>query len=436
MKKIYVKIKGITCDHCRSKIKNALLKENNIKDVMVNKNIAQISYDKDIDKKKIIKTILDLDYITKEDYISDNLKDLNNKINLREFIIIFVLIILIGFLINKVFGYNVFNVIPTINNNITYGMLVLTGLLTSIHCISMCGAINLVAVLDKKQNKSIKKPLLYNVGRIISYTIVGFVVGLIGSAFNINAKIEGIIIIAAAIIMFIMALSLLGVLNVKFPYFKKRKIKTNNAFIIGLLNGFMPCGPLQAMQVYALSTGSALKGALSMFLFGVGTIPLMLSFGFVLNIVKGKGKVIINKIASVLILVLSLIMLNRGLLSLNLDITKPFNENKNYASAIIKEDYQVIEFDLSYNNYEDIIVQKGVLVKMIINVDEKYLTGCNEEIVIQEFGIRQKLSVGENIIEFTPNKTGTFTYTCWMNMIKNSIKVIDDESYFEKGDNK
>lgn len=188
----------------------------------------------------------------------------------------------------------------------------------------------------------------------------------------------------------------------------------------------MPCGPLQAMQVYALSTGSFIKGTLSMFLFELGTIPLMLFTGIFINLVEAKKKIIINKVASILILILSLMMLNRGLLSLNIDVLKIFNNYDNFIVAIIKNGYQVIEIDLSYDNYENIIVKKDIPVKMIINVSEKYLTRCNNEIIINEYGIKQELEVGENIIEFTPTKKGNITYTCWMNMIKNTIKVVDN----------
>ena len=57
--------------------------------------------------------------------------------------------------------------IPIIDNNITYGMLFLTGLLTSIHCISMCGSINLVASINNENKRDYKRPILYNLGRII-----------------------------------------------------------------------------------------------------------------------------------------------------------------------------------------------------------------------------------------------------------------------------
>ena len=192
----------------------------------------------------------------------------------------------------------------------------------------------------------------------------------------------------------------------------------------------MPCGPLQAMQVYALSTGSFFKGAFSMFLFCLGTIPLMLFIGILFNILKGKWKIVFNKVASVLILILSLVMLNRGLLYLNIDLFKN-NNYDGFTIAKLEDSVQTVEFDLSYNNYQDIILQKGIPVKMVIHVDKKYLTGCNNEIIINEFNIKQELKEGDNVIEFTPKEEATITYTCWMNMIKNTIKVIDDKDYFE-----
>ena len=237
--------------------------------------------------------------------------------------------------------------------------------------------------------------------------------------------------------MFLISLSMLGIIKHHLSIFNKLKIGSGskNPFIIGLLNGLMPCGPLQAMQVYALSTGSFIGGALSMFLFSLGTVPLMLFVGIVVNIFKGKRKILINKIASILILILSIVMLNRGLLALNIDITKVFNDYNKYTRAKLEEDYQIVEFDLKYNDYEDIIVQKDIPVKMIIHVSEKYLTGCNSELEFKDFNKKVKLEIGDNIIEFVPTKEGIYTYTCSMNMIKNNIKVVDDIGYF-KGDKK
>ena len=288
-------------------------------------------------------------------------------------------------------------------------MLFITGLLTSIHCISMCGAINLIATYNRENKTNLKRPILYNLGRLTSYSILGGIVGVIGSIISISETINGLIIIFASIIMLLMSLSMLNIIKFRLPKlikFKKRT-KTSNPFIIGLLNGFMPCGPLQAMQIYALSTGSFVKGALSMFLFCLGTIPLMLSVGIVFNVAKGRKRIMLNKVASVLILLLSLTMLFRGFSTFGINI------NKNYG------------------NCDDIIVQKGKKVKLIINAPKKYLTRCNNIVMINEFNIKKELVEGENVIEFILNEVGTYSMNCWMNMITNNIKVIDDEKYYE-----
>lgn len=428
MKK-YVRIEGIHCHHCIDTITKALLKNPHITKVKIKNNIATIDYQEPLSNEEIIKTIKDIDYFTKEDYIFTDNKNMDTKIKLKEFILILLILLGVGYSIQKIFGYNIFNVIPSIDTNITYGMLFITGLLTSIHCVSMCGAIHLVAIVNqnpKYREKSWCNSILYNLGRVISYTLLGGLVGTLGSVFKINNTISGLIILLAAVLMLLMSLSMLGVIDFHLPSLGnfQLKRKPKNAFVIGLLNVFMPCGPLQAMQVYALSTGSFLKGALSMFLFSLGTVPLLLGVGLFYNLIKGRGKIIINKIASVLILLLSLIMLNRGLLTLNIDITKFFSNDKNYQVAKVIDGVQVIEFDLSYNSYPDIKVKKDIPVQIIINVDEKYLTGCNNEILIPDFNLDKKLEVGQNIIEFMPTKIGTFTYTCWMKMLKNKIEVV------------
>ena len=429
MKKIYIKIEGMHCINCENTIKYALMSDKDIKRVSFDGFIAVVTCENRLREESLIKVINDLGYYTRRDYISDDIDDLKSNIKLKEFVIILVSIVVICFLLYKIFGYNVFNMIPTIDSSVTYGMLFVTGLLTSIHCISMCGSINLVASINNENKRNYKRPILYNLGRIISYTIIGALVGLLGKVISINNIVSGIIIIIASVIMLLMSLTMLNIIKVRFKFFKY-KVSNRNPFVIGLFNGLMPCGPLQAMQVYALTTGSMFKGALSMFLFGLGTVPLMLVTGFVFSSMKGKTKILINKIASVLILVLSLIMLNRGLLSLNIDLFKN-NNYGDYVKTTIKDGYQEIEFDLDYDNYKDIIVQKDIPVKIIINASKDKLTGCNNEIIINKYNVKKKLEVGVNVIEFTPSEEEVISYTCWMDMIKNNIKVIDDISYFE-----
>ena len=414
------------CARCKITLEKNLLKIKNIKEVEIASSSACLTYINTLNKKSIIDCVNKLGYYTKEEYITENKETLEQNIKLKEFIIILITIVIILTISYKILGFNIFNMIPTIDSKLTYGMLFITGLLTSFHCISMCGAINMVAVINQNTNKRLKSPIFYNLGRIISYTLLGAFTGLIGNIISISKTVMGIIII-----MFFMSLNMLGVLNLKNIKIPRTKLKVKSSFVIGLLNGLMPCGPLQAMQVYALSTSSPIKGALSMLIFGLGTVPLMLTTGIVLNITKGKTKVLLNKLASVLILILSITMLNRGLTSLEINIVTPSNNYTNYEKATLKKNYQVVKINLDYDNYKDILVQKDIPVKLIINVEKDKLTGCNNQILINKFGIQKDLQEGENIIEFTPSKLGNYSYTCWMNMIKNNIKVIDNKKYFK-----
>jgi len=201
--------------------------------------------------------------------------------------------------------------------------------------------------------------------------------------------------------------------------------------MVGLLNGFMPCGPLQAMQLYALGTGSFLTGALSMFTFSLGTLPLMFAFGAFSSLLSSNFTRQMMKVASILVLVLGLVMGNRGLLLAGINVSdavlsvvgiKAEQDNKT-ANAVIKDGYQLVTTNLEPGSYQPIKVYAGVPLRWTIVAEEGKLNGCNNEIIIPAYGKQQKLEVGENIIEFTPTQPGTITYTCWMGMISSTITI-------------
>lgn len=85
---------------------------------------------------------------------------------------------------------------------------------------------------------------------------------------------------------------------------------------------------------------------------------------------------------------------------------------------------QYVTTDLA-NGYQSIEVQAGIPVEWTIVASEETLTNCNNAISIPEYGIEQELVPGENVITFTPTETGTFTYTCWMDMMSAEIIVVD-----------
>ena len=433
---VFVRVEGMFCGHCLETVSAALKKLPGVSSVDISRNVAEIRSAEELEKDDIIRVIREAGYETDEDKIGRKRRQVLQKVKWYEILLIAGVIILLAFVINRIFGYNVFNAIPAVDSTASYGMLFLTGLLTSIHCVGMCGAIGIYASSEDSSVRSLSRPVLYNSGRVISYTLTGGVVGLVGSVLSVSAAVRGAIIIAAGLFMFVMALSMMGLIDLRLPRFLNTGgiRRRSGALVLGLLNGFMPCGPLQAMQLYALSTGSFLSGAFAMLLFALGTVPLMFAYGALINLTRGKARALIGKIASVLILILALSMLYRGLLGLGVDVASVIpQEYGDYTASVIEDGVQTVSLELDFDSFGDVIVQKGIPVRMVIHADEGKITGCNNEVVSADLDFDVRIRPGDNVIEFTPREEGEYTYTCWMNMIRTRIRVIDDIDYFGTG---
>jgi hypothetical protein len=85
---------------------------------------------------------------------------------------------------------------------------------------------------------------------------------------------------------------------------------------------------------------------------------------------------------------------------------------------------QTVNSVLTSGRYPDITVQAGAPVKWVIDAPQGSINGCNNRMYIQEYGIEHQFKTGENVIEFTPDKVGTFRYRCWMGMISGTITVV------------
>ncbi len=441
LEQITIKLGGLTCTACEYKIEKALKKLDGVDSVKVSfaSSMAEIIYNSD---KRDLNTIYDTIEKTGYEVVYDYDEIEEDSSNTSTFLILLIIAGLYIIIKNTV-G---FNFLPQITQSMGYGMLFIAGLFTSIHCITMCGGISLSQCAgcgDCENNVSskLKSGFLYNLGRVISYTILGGIVGALGSVFSLSLKGKSIISLIAGAFMIVMGINMLNItpalrkLMPRLPKSITDKIDSkkngNGAFIVGLLNGFMPCGPLQAMQIYALGTGSFLTGALSMFIFSLGTVPLMFAFGAFSSLISLKFTKQMMKITSVLVIILGVVMGNRGLLLSGINVSEAIlspmgislsKDNKN-ADAVIKDGYQTVTTNLEPGRYQPINVYAGVPLKWTIVVEEGKLNGCNNELIIPAYGKQQKLEIGENVIEFTPTQAGTITYTCWMGMISSTITI-------------
>ena len=425
METVKLHINGMTCANCSSRIEKKLRSTSGVQNAEVSHNSgkASVTYDaKVVSLAELIAAVDNLGYKASV----QNLKQ--DTIRIAGFLIIVCAL----YIVLQHFGIlNMLVPSQLAKAEMAYGMLFLIGLMTSVHCLAMCGGINLSQCVSRGLNS----PFLYSLGRVISYTAVGFVVGALGSVINFSVAAQGALKLVAGLIMIIMGINLLGV----FPLLRKLtprmpqiiKFKSKSPLIVGLLNGFMPCGPLQAMQIYALSTGSPLTGALSMLLFSLGTVPLTFSFGAFSSMLGQKFTRKATIAGATLVVVLGMSMFTDGwsltgsdsLVASKIESKEPAKEKEEKQE---KPDVQIINSTLSPYQYPSITVKAGVPVKWLINAPLGSINGCNNRILIREYGIEHTFKLGENVIEFTPAKTGRFLYTCWMGMMRATITVVDE----------
>lgn len=437
-----LKIGGMTCVSCENRIENQLNQTIGIKKATVSysNGTAQISYDSDIiTMKDIVQIIEEVGY----EVIEDTSTQKTSTDNINKLLGAAVIILALYTIINRFGLFNLFNIFPQAEEGMGYGMLFIIGLLTSVHCVAMCGGINLSQCIPQAAKQggqdgkltSLRPSFLYNLGRVISYTVIGGIVGALGSVISFSGSFKGIVQIVAGVFMVIMGLNMLNIFpwlrkfNPRMPKIFARRIRkeknSNSPFYVGLLNGLMPCGPLQAMQLYALSTGNPLKGALSMLLFSLGTVPLMFGLGVLSSVLSQKFTKKVMSAGAVLVVVLGFSMFNSGL-SLSGFAATPFGQPASSNVAKIQEGVQIVNTTLKSGRYEPITVQAGIPVKWIITAENGSINGCNNRIFIPEYGIEKKFEIGENIIEFTPEKSGTYRYSCWMGMIRSTITVLEE----------
>lgn len=210
-----------------------------------------------------------------------------------------------------------------------------TGLLGGFgHCIGMCGPIVTAYSLNarsrgpEKRGPSFLPHILYNLGRITTYSFIGSLMGLAGTFVNIAGKLAGIqnaVAIVAGLLMIAMGLSITGVMK------GTGYIERHNSFILrpakgvldgessvryyplGLLLGFLPCGLSYSAFIGAAATGGLLQGMLFVLFFGAGTVPALLLVGLLMTSLSGRMRGLVYRTSGVVIILGGLYFLFRGI---------------------------------------------------------------------------------------------------------------------------
>lgn len=202
------------------------------------------------------------------------------------------------------------------------------GLLGSLHCVGMCGPIAFMLPVDRTHSyRKVFQIGLYHFGRLLAYSLIGLVFGLVGKSlylFGIQQQLS-ILIGAVMIIIVILPQRIFKTYNISKPIYKivsrvksglgnALKKKTNDTFLtIGFLNGFLPCGLVYMAVFGAIATANLWEGSLYMVLFGIGTIPLMTTAIYLGKFLNSTVKQRIKKAIPVFIVLIGVLFILRGL---------------------------------------------------------------------------------------------------------------------------
>ena len=214
------------------------------------------------------------------------------------------------------------------------------GLMGSFHCVGMCGPIAIALPLPGKNYfQKIYGAVLYNLGRTITYGVLGAIFGMIGQGLEMMGFQRWVSVIMGSLM----------VISVLFPSLFKKQYNLNNSmfsiftklkqslrrlftvksfgalFGIGLLNGLLPCGLVYIAIAGAIGTQSLVQGILFMILFGLGTIPMLLAISLLGNLISLSVRNKINKLIPIIVVFVGIVFILRGL-SLGIPYLSPPQE--------------------------------------------------------------------------------------------------------------
>lgn len=437
-KKITFPIKGMHCKACE------ILNEQNIrtipgvKDAKLNHQtgLAEIYYEGEVPSSTKVQKALAAGYeLAEPDQL--NCATDPKKSKQTNWQLIIPLLILAYWLIGRL---NIGDAGSLLSGEFSLPFAALIGLAAGFStCLALVGGLvfGLAATYAKKnphatKTQKFKPHIFFNLGRILGFFILGGLLGSLGSTFRLSATLNGVLTITIGIVIMLLGLKLLGIwpalnrFEFALPKSLGRRIKSENPLLLGALSFFLPCGFTQAMQVYALGSGSFMNGALIMALFALGTAPGLLSIGGLVAVIKQKHSAFFFKFSGGVLVLFAMFNLQNGWnlvqvgANSNLSLTTETN-------AIIEKDaeFQIINMKESNRGYTPnrIEITGDKPVRWIIDAQAPY--SCAAYLIVPSLGIEKQLKKGKNIIEFTPPASGIIPFSCGMGMYNGAFHIVD-----------
>ncbi len=453
------KVEGMHCASCEILIEKKLLDISNIKsvDASTGKGEVVVEYEGDRPNPERLNKIFESENYKFSELASPKSRPSEtkagspqNKANPTLVAFVIAIFIIIGFLLLDRAGISGFLNVGSESPVIAFlGFGFLAGLSS---CAALVGGIVLSmskqwqSLYSNEQStfKKLQPHVMFNAGRVISFAVLGAILGLIGSRLQISLQFTSFLIILISLLMIALGLQMLGAkafrkFKIGLPKFATRYITDENnfqgkymPFIMGGLTFFLPCGFTMTAQSLALLSGNALSGTLIMGAFALGTVPMLLFIG--LSSVKFSSKPHLaerfSKVAGFLVLFFALFNISGQLNVLGFtgfDFSQGMPAASQSGLSPVVNGEQVIKMIAHASSDEPnyFKVKVGVPVKWEITADEA--RGCNSAIIsIGLFNGQIALAAGQTSVkEFTPQNLGKYRFSCTMGMVAGIIEVVN-----------
>lgn len=339
---------------------------------------------------------------------------------------------------------------PATNDALTLGGVLLVGLVAGTSsCLAVTGGLLLSVAAKFNEHTAARSPwerfqplLHFNIGRLASYFVLGGLTGLLGKTLTLSTEITGYLNIAVAFVMLYLALTILEMIPKGSCPIRPSKALAHwiasfsenkhpaAPFSLGALTYFLPCGFTQSLQLVALASGSFLQGALTMFVFALGTLPSLLGLSALSSTTRGTPARLFLRFSGTLVLILALFNLNAGFALTGVNLAQVFASvvgNRQAAQISVpaaQNGIQEISMRVTPYGYEpqQLAVRAGIPVRWTI--DGTLARGCTSVLVIPTLNIVRPLQQGPNIVEFIPEQPGQLAFSCSMGMVRGSIAVL------------
>ena len=344
-----------------------------------------------------------------------------------------------------------FDLLPrwvSVSDSVSLGLAFVIGLVASVSsCMAVTGGLLVAAAANYNaanpglgDRERLRPHLYFNAGRLVSYALLGGVVGALGSTLILSPATNGVLILAASALMLALGLQMLGLFpslagwGPTMPKAVAHRLNDlanrdtrQTAFVLGGLTFFLPCGFTQALQLYVLAKGDFLTGALTMLAFALGTLPALLSLSALSSFASGANRQRFLRFAGAAVILLGVLNIRSGLVLTGIGMQSASATKDAKVSAGDGQVMQaqriamkVVGLDYQPNHFR---VKQGVPVEWWIDASEA--DGCGRILVAPRLRIQKILSAqSTTLIKFTADQPGEYAFNCGMGMMTPDSKII------------